>query len=387
MRISISLLAGILIIFASCNSSTQSSDIQENPTSNEVIFADPEPPVKEEGMVWIPGGEFVMGTNEADAYDAEKPAVNIKVSGFWMDTHEVTNAEFAKFVDETAYITVAERKLEWEELKKQLPPGTPKPDDSILVPGSMVFTPPPYPVPTQDISLWWSWVNGANWKNPEGPGSDLKGRENHPVVHIAFEDAQAYAKWAGKRLPTEFEWEFAARGGVNGRKFAWGDELTPSGKHLANTFQGNFPNENLGTDGFLATSPVKSFPPNSFGLYDMIGNVWELTADWYDALKLARIAGQAPKLDAGMNPCYNPNNPYAQERVIKGGSFLCSPKYCVNYRPSARQGQAFDSGTSNVGFRLVKDVENKSIGLKQSLKQSSRFLFSPYLFAKKPFKP
>ena len=364
MRISTSLLAGILIIFASCNSSTQSSETQDNPTSNEVVFADPEPPVKEEGMVWIPGGEFVMGTNESDAYDAEKPAVNIKVSGFWMDTHEVTNAEFAKFVDETGYITVAERKPEWEELKKQLPPGTPKPDDSILVPGSMVFTPPPYPVPTQDISLWWSWVNGANWKNPEGPGSDLKGRENHPVVHIAFEDAQAYAKWAGKRLPTEFEWEFAARGGVNGRKFAWGDELTPSGKHLANTFQGNFPNENLGTDGFLATSPVNSFPPNSFGLYDMIGNVWELTADWYDALKLARIAGQAPKLDAGMNPCYNPNNPYAQERVIKGGSFLCSPNYCVNYRPSARQGQAFDSGTSNVGFRLVKDVENKSIGLK-----------------------
>lgn len=358
------LIFSSILFFISCNQSSTIDKESSSNSSNEVVFSDPEPPIKEEGMVWIPGGEFIMGTNEADAYDAEKPAVNVKVSGFWMDVHEVTNAEFSKFVEETGYVTIAEREIDWEELKKQLPPGTPKPDASVLVPGSMVFTPPPYPVPTQDISLWWSWVNGANWKHPEGPESNLEGRENHPVVHIAFEDAEAYATWAGKRLPTEFEWEFAARGGVNGRRFAWGDELTPSGQHLANTFQGNFPNENLGNDGYLGTSPVKSFAPNSFGLYDMIGNVWELTSDWYDALKFARIAGQAPKLDEGMNPCYNPDNPYAQERVIKGGSFLCSPNYCVNYRPSARQGQAFDSGTSNVGFRLVKDQENKSLGLK-----------------------
>ncbi|TDQ18918.1 formylglycine-generating enzyme required for sulfatase activity [Algoriphagus boseongensis] len=358
------LLVSCFLFFVSCNQSSKNESESPSNSSTEVVFSDPEPPIKEEGMVWIPGGEFIMGTNEADAYDAEKPAVNVKVSGFWMDLHEVTNAEFAKFVEETGYVTIAEREIDWEELKKQLPPGTPKPDASVLVPGSMVFTPPPYPVPTQDISLWWSWVNGANWKHPEGPESNLEGRENHPVVHIAFEDAEAYAAWAGKRLPTEFEWEFAARGGVNGRRFAWGDELTPSGQHLANTFQGNFPNENLGNDGYLGTSPVKSFAPNGFGLYDMIGNVWELTSDWYDALKFARIAGQAPKLDEGMNPCYNPDNPYAQERVIKGGSFLCSPNYCVNYRPSARQGQAFDSGTSNVGFRLVKDPENKSLGLK-----------------------
>lgn len=282
-----------------------------------------------------------------------------------MDTREVTNADFAKFVEATGYITIAERKPEWEELKKQLPPGTPKPDDEILVPGSMVFSPPSHEVPTNDISLWWKWVNGANWKNPEGPGSTIEGKDKHPVVHIAFDDAQAYATWVGKRLPTEFEWEFAARGGVDGKRFAWGDELTPNGQHLANTFQGVFPNQNDGKDGFVGSSPVGSFAPNSFGLYDMIGNVWELTSDWYDALKFARLAGQAPKLDAGMNPCYNPDNPYAMERVMKGGSFLCAETYCVNYRPSARQGTSYDSGTSNLGFRLVKDVVPTTIGMNQ----------------------
>ncbi|GMQ35408.1 formylglycine-generating enzyme family protein [Algoriphagus taiwanensis] len=350
-----------LLIF-SC--SKPESQVSSEESTSSVSFSQPEPPQKEQGMAWIPGGEFIMGTNEADAYPAEKPAVNVKVDGFWMDVHEVTNEEFAKFTEETGYLTVAERPIDWEELKKQLPPGTPKIPDEQLQPGSMVFSPPPYPVPLNDISRWWVWVTGANWRHPNGPGSSIEGMEKHPVVHIAFEDAEAYAKWAGKRLPTEFEWEFAARGGVNGKRFAWGDELTPSGQYLANTFQGTFPNENLGTDGFMGTSPVQAFAPNPFGLYDMIGNVWELTSDWYDALKYARIAGQAPKLDEGMNPCYNPDNPFAQERVIKGGSFLCAANYCVNYRPSARQGQAYDSGTSNVGFRLVKDAPGKTLGMK-----------------------
>jgi sulfatase modifying factor 1 len=333
--------------------------------TNRITFSEPEPPQKEAGMAWIPGGKFTMGTNEADAYPAEKPAVEVEVSGFWMDTHEVTNEEFAKFVEATGYVTVAERKPEWEELKKQLPPGTPKPKDLVLAPGAMVFSPPPYPVPTEDITLWWKWVNGANWKNPEGPGSSIEGKEKYPVVQVSFEDAQAYAEWIGKRLPTEFEWEFASRGGVDGKRFAWGDELTPNGQYLANTFQGVFPHDNEAKDGFLGASPVGTFAPNSFGLYDMIGNVWELTSDWYDALKLARLAGQAPKLDANMNPCYNPDNPYAMERVMKGGSFLCAENYCVNYRPSARQGTAYDSGTSNVGFRLAKDPEQKTLGLNQ----------------------
>ncbi|SEF63114.1 Formylglycine-generating enzyme, required for sulfatase activity, contains SUMF1/FGE domain [Algoriphagus boritolerans DSM 17298 = JCM 18970] len=348
----------------SCNSPQESKE--ENPAaSSQIIFSNPEPPKKEPAMVWIPGGKFTMGTNEADAYPAEKPAVQVEVDGYWIDTHEVTNEEYSKFVEATGYLTLAERKPEWEELKKQLPPGTPKPDDLILTPGSMVFDPPSYAVPTTDISLWWKWVDGASWKHPEGPGSTIEGRENHPVVHIAFEDAEAYAKWIGKRLPTEFEWEFAARGGMNGKRFAWGDELTPNGQYLANTFQGIFPHQNEGKDSFIGTSPVGSFPPNSFGLFDMIGNVWELTADWYDALKYARLAGQAPKLDVGMNPCYNPDNPFAMERVMKGGSYLCAANYCVNYRPSARQGTAYDSGTSNVGFRLVKDPDVKTLSLNQ----------------------
>lgn len=358
-----SILFLILLGFSSmisCSPKEKEAEINEEKFT---ISEESKPKEKVEGMAWIPGGEFVMGTNEVNAYDVEKPAVDLSVDGFWMDVHEVTNAEYSAFVEATGYITVAEKKPEWEELKKQLPPGTQPPDPALLVPGSMVFTPPPYSVPTEDISLWWTWVKGANWKHPEGPESNLEGRENHPVVHISYDDAVAYADWVGKRLPTEIEWEFASRGGMNGKRFAWGDELTPNGQFLANTFQGNFPNENQGLDGFVGTSPVKSFAPNTFGLYDMIGNVWELTDDWFDALKFARLAGQAPKLDAGMNPCYNPNNPFAMERVIKGGSYLCADNYCVNYRPSARQGHSYDSGSSNVGFRLVKDTENKTVSL------------------------
>ncbi|MDR7131963.1 formylglycine-generating enzyme required for sulfatase activity [Algoriphagus sp. 4150] len=361
IQYSLAFAALVALTFSSCQDKTSDKEMDEDKMTISTI---PEPTEKVEGMVWIPGGKFVMGTNEVEAYSAEKPAVDLSVKGFWMDIHEVTNAQYQRFIDETGYITLAEKKPEWEDLKKQLPPGTPKPDDSLLVAGSMVFSPPPYAVPTQDISLWWVWVEGASWKNPDGPESDLEGKENHPVVHIAYEDAKAYAEWAGKRLPTEIEWEFAARGGAQGKRFAWGDELTPNGEYLANTFQGDFPHDNQNLDGFEGSSPVKSFAPNTFGLYDMIGNVWELTDDWYDALKYARLAGQAPKLDANMKPCYNPDNPYAMERVIKGGSFLCADNYCVNYRPSARQGKAFDSGTSNVGFRLVKDAEENTISMK-----------------------
>lgn len=350
-EIRIKLLFIALLSGFACNQNIN----QKDSNSNQLIMGEsPAPSEKEPGMVWIRGGSFTMGTNEKEAYPVEKPAVNLNVAGFWMDIHEVTNAEYQKFTEATGYMTLAARKPDWEELKLQVPPGTPRPPDSLLVAGSMVFTPPFYAVPTDDISRWWSWVVGANWRHPEGPNSNLKGRQNHPVVHIAYEDAKAYADWAEKRLPTEAEWEFAARGGIDGKRFAWGDELQPNGKFLANTFQGNFPNQNLGTDGFLGTSPVKSFEPNVFGLYDMIGNVWELTDDWFDALKLARLAGKAPPLDTDMNPCYNPTNPFAKERVIKGGSFLCAANYCVNYRPSARQGHSFDSGTSNVGFRCVK---------------------------------
>jgi formylglycine-generating enzyme required for sulfatase activity len=312
---------------------------------------------KENGMVLIPGGSFFMGTNELEAYAVERPAVKREVASFWMDETEVTNAQFAAFVEATGYVTVAERPVDWEELKKQLPPGTPKPSDEELQPGSLVFSPPSHPVPLHDISQWWKWVSGASWKHPEGPGSTIQGKEDHPVVHIAYEDAAAYAKWAGKRLPTETEWEYAAKAGRVHQRYAWGDEFKPSGMFMANTFQGKFPNQNIAEDGFSGTAPVKSFPPNGFGLYDMIGNVWELTSDWYDAIKFNRIAGNAPALDSSINLCYNPSNPYAMEKVIKGGSYLCADDYCINYRPSARHSQAYDSGTSNIGFRCVKDFD------------------------------
>src|SRR5690554_5145127 len=315
-------------------------------------------------MVWIEGGDFLMGTNEDEAYPAEKPAVKQASKGFWMDETEVTNQQYRAFVDATDYQTIAERTPLWEDIKKQLPPGTEKPKDLILKPGSLVFTPPPHPVSTHDMSQWWSWIDGASWKNPEGPGSNLEGRWHHPVVHVAYEDALAYAEWAGKRLPSEAEWEYAAKAGISGQRYAWGNELNPNGQYMANTFQGTFPNENEARDGFQGTAPVKSFPPNQYGLYDMIGNVWEMTEDWFDAIKFQRLSGNAPLLDSGMNQCYNPNNPYAQERVIKGGSFLCADNYCVNYRPSARQGHAFDSGSSNVGFRCVKDADDQMLSEK-----------------------
>lgn len=314
-----------------------------------------------DGMVWIEGGAFIMGTDEDDAYPAEKPAIKQEVDGFWMDETEVTNRQFQEFVSATGYITLAEKTPLWEDLQKQLPPDTPKPEGLVLEPGSLVFVPPSHPVSTHDVSQWWTWVNGANWKHPEGPESNLEGRWNHPVVHIAYEDAVAYADWAGKRLPTEAEWEFAAKGGKMNQRFPWGHELMPNGRFMANTFQGIFPHGNQGRDGFMGTAPVKSFPANDFGLYDMIGNVWEMTDDWFDAIRFERLAGNAPLLDSGMNQCYNPNNPYAQERVIKGGSFLCADNYCVNYRPTARQGHAYDSGSSNVGFRCVQDVTDQML--------------------------
>lgn len=326
-----------------------------NKKTNGPVSAIPhvEPPP---GMVWIPGGEFIMGTDEADAYEHERPAHRVRVSGFWMDATEVTNEQFKKFVDATGYITVAERKPSWEEMKASVPPGTPPPPDSLLVPGSLVFKKPDHPVMLNDYSQWWEWTPGACWKHPEGPGSNLEGRWNHPVVHIAYADAVAYCKWAGKRLPTEAEWEFASRGGKEIQRYGWGVEFTVNGKYMANTFQGSFPVNNLAEDGFEGTSPVKSFPPNEYGLYDMIGNVWEWTSDYYDVNYFKTLSRNAlTDNPTGPPRSFDPNEPYAEKRVTKGGSFLCSDNYCVNYRPSARQGSSVDSGSSNIGFRTVKD--------------------------------
>jgi sulfatase modifying factor 1 len=286
-------------------------------------------------MRLIPAGEFTMGSNDEHGMPNERPARRIKIDGFWIDEHPVTNAEFARFVAATGYVTTAERAPDWEEIKKQLPPGTPKPDASLLVPGSAVFAPPPGPVPLDDVSRWWQWTPGASWRHPEGPGSQIDNRAAHPVVQVSWDDASAYAAWAGKQLPTEAEWEFAARGGLDGKRFNWGDEARPSGQVMANTFQGDFPHRQTSEDRFSGTSPVGSFPANGYGLHDMAGNVWQWTADTYRAA----MAG--------------PESPVPL-RVIKGGSFLCHESYCESFRPSARRGAPPDTGSSHVGFRLVR---------------------------------
>lgn len=309
------------------------------------------------GMIYIPDGTFKMGGGG----NSKDSAYDVSVTGFYMDATEVTNDDFAGFVKETGYRTVAERPVDWEEIKKQLPPGAPKPDNKMLQPGSLVFDPAKQIENLYDISQWWTWVSGADWKHPAGPGSNIRGLGNHPVVHIAYEDAEAYARWAGKRLPTEAEWEYASRGGSSNHKYAWGDQLMPDGKYLANFFQGIFPGNNTKLDGYAATSPVKTYPANGYGLYDMIGNVWEWTSDWYSgSIHEWNRSNRTKGLCHEPKGPPAPDNPDIPRRVTKGGSFLCSETYCSNYRPDARVATVYDSGQSHLGFRCVKDVETQS---------------------------
>jgi sulfatase modifying factor 1 len=304
-------------------------------------------------MVWIPGGEFLMGTDDANASPDEKPAHRVRIDGFWMDKTEVTNAQFRTFVEATGYVTTAERTPNWDELKKQLPPGTPKPSPEKLVPASLVFRLTTGPIPLDDISQWWEWTPSADWRHPEGPESDLQDREDHPVVHVSWDDVIAYAAWAGKRLPTEAEWEFAARGGLTSKAYVWGDETPTDTIIHANLWQGSFPNRNTAQDGYVRTAPVGSFKANGFGLHDMAGNVWEWCSDWYHRELYQSRSGHVTENPTGPPVSVDPRRPYSPQRSQRGGSFLCNDSYCSRYRPSARHGSTPDTGMSHVGFRCV----------------------------------
>ncbi|HYV07196.1 MAG TPA: formylglycine-generating enzyme family protein [Blastocatellia bacterium] len=298
-------------------------------------------------MVWIPGGTFLMGSN--DHYPEEAPTHSVSVNGFWMDAHTVTNARFSSFVEETRYVTTAERAANPEEYPGALP--------ELLVPASVVFRRADHKVDLNNHFNWWTYIPGANWRHPQGPGSSLKGLAKHPVVHVSYEDVEAYARWAGKEMPTEAEWEFAARGGLESAEFTWGDEFTPGGDHWANTWQGDFPTENLLEDGFEWTAPVGSFPPNGYGLYDMAGNVWEWTMDWYQQHSeiVHSCCGLINPRGGEREKSYDSCTPNVQipRRVMKGGSFLCAPNYCRRYRPAARMAQPIDTSTCHLGFRCI----------------------------------
>ena len=307
------------------------------------------------GMVWIPAGSYRMGSDHH--YPEEAPAHQVKVDGFWMDATPVTNAQFQEFVDATGHVTFCELAPDAADY-----PGA---DPAMLVPASVVFVPPEHAVDLRNHYEWWNFVPGANWRHPQGPDSSLDGRDDHPVVHLAYVDVEAYARWAGKDIPTEAEWEWAARGAGGDTEYAWGDELVPEGRHMANTFQGEFPWQNLAEDGYAGTSPVGSFPVNGYGLYDMIGNAWEWTCDWYSP-KHAEPAAKACCIPsnprgAAQDDSYDPGQPIRIPRkVMKGGSHLCAPSYCRRYRPAARMAQPLDTSTSHLGFRCI--VRNPTAG-------------------------
>lgn len=304
-------------------------------------------------MVWIPPGEFLMGTEDPLAAEDERPAHPVYLDGFWMDETEVTVAQFQQFVEATGYVTLAEKAPDPEELMKQCPAGTPPPPKELLVPGSMVFVQPKQKIPVMHQAFWWRWTPGANWRCPDGPESSLEEREDHPVTHISWYDAAAYAEWAEKRLPTEAEWEYAARGGLEKKRYPWGDEPIDDEKPRANVWVGDFPYESQKIAG---TTSVKSFPPNGYGLYDVSGNVWEWTADWYRPDTYRRENRKNPK---GPDSSCDPAEPYTPKRVQRGGSYLCHRSYCTGYRTTARAKTSPDTGLSHCGFRCVKEGTNE----------------------------
>jgi formylglycine-generating enzyme required for sulfatase activity len=299
------------------------------------------------GMKWIPGGTFEMGSNKF--YSEENPAHKVTVDGFWMDQFTVTNREWQRFVEATGHVTLAERPPKVEDYPGAAP--------ELLVPASVVFRMPERRVDMTNCFNWWTYIPGADWRHPDGPESSIQGRDNHPVVHVAWDDVEAYAQWVGKELPTESEWEFAARGGIEGADFAWGNDFMPGGVHMANTWQGEFPWQNLKTDGYDGTAPVGSFPPNGYGLHEMTGNVWEWTADWFqEHSKIHRACcGNFNPKGGARDASYDPRLPNIKipRKVMKGGSYLCAPNYCRRYRPAARMPQPIDTSTCHLGFRCV----------------------------------
>ena len=365
--ISILYLSIFVSSIISCNTKTTNKDVKNDDThiclptpqnkfSEKPIILKSEKKSRDyKNMVLIPGGVFSMG-GDGDGWKDEFPKHKVEIDSFWMDINEVTNNQFLEFVNSTGYITTAERNIDWNQIKKDLPPNTPKPDDSYLVPSSLVFFPTSGAVNLNDVSQWWKFINGANWRQPQGPGSNIDGKGNHPVVHVSWYDAIAYCEWAGSRLPTEAEWEYASRGGIIDATFSWGNEDLDEGKLKANTWNGNFPYYNSKDDGFIYTADVRSFEPNGYGLFDMSGNVWEWCSDWYDENYYYSVSEILSINPQGPPKSYDSNEPYAQKKVSRGGSFLCHKSYCTGYRNSMRMKSSPDTSSIHAGFRTVVDA-------------------------------
>ncbi|WP_088323561.1 formylglycine-generating enzyme family protein [Polaribacter tangerinus] len=350
----------LIAVLLSCKKKELSNTNVDNTSVKSLIKSAPK------GMVWVAPKTFLMGAKADDNYamDREKPSHEVYVDGFFIDVNEVTNKQFSDFVAATNYITTAEKPIDWDEIKKDLPANTPRPADSILQPGSLIFNKNAGKVVSMNnYQQWWTWKIGANWRQPEGPGSSIKGKENYPVVHVSYADALAYCNWANRRLPTEAEWESAAQANNKNNIFVWGNDANALNKN-ANTWQGVFPTKNISEDGFEYISPIKSYPPNSLGIYDMAGNVWEMTSDLFNVNYYASLdKSKVLRNPTGAKTPFSPSNPRQLEYVMKGGSFLCHASYCASFRISARMGMEPSSSSDHIGFRTVATPEMLEIDL------------------------